>query len=109
MPFGSVNLNPGTFELFAWTRDFNSACQYNTYAHVWVRFFGIPQEYWRPRIIFAISTSIGTPIRIDNASLKSKFDRTFRQFIQVLVNMDGSFTTVESQHPGQTYDICVLL
>ncbi|XP_058771932.1 uncharacterized protein LOC131645406 [Vicia villosa] len=85
---GFVSLNPGTLKLFAWSRDFNLACQQNSSAQVWVRFFGLPQEYWRPRILFVIASSIGTPICIDSAASKSKFDRTFRQYVRVLVDMD---------------------
>ncbi|XP_058741655.1 uncharacterized protein LOC131614043 [Vicia villosa] len=59
---GSISLNPGILKLFAWTRDFNPSLQNNTSAQVWVRFFGLSQEYWRPRILFAIASCVGTPI-----------------------------------------------
>jgi hypothetical protein len=57
---GSWNLNPGFIKFFAWTRDFNPRTQQNTSAQVWVRFYGVPQEYWRPRILFAIASSVGS-------------------------------------------------
>ncbi|XP_058765590.1 uncharacterized protein LOC131639102 [Vicia villosa] len=86
--FGTINLNPGSLKLFAWTKDFNPALQSNTSAQVWIRLFGLSQEYWRPRIVFAIASCVGTPICIDAASSKSRIDRTFGQYVRVLVDMD---------------------
>ncbi|WJX72821.1 hypothetical protein P8452_56661 [Trifolium repens] len=88
----SWNLNPGFFKLFAWSRDFNPRVQQNSSAQVWVRFYGLSQEYWRPNIIFAIASSIGTPICIDSISAKPMLERTFGQFVRVLVDMDLSQT-----------------
>ncbi|XP_058783904.1 uncharacterized protein LOC131658651 [Vicia villosa] len=85
---GSISLNPGSLKLFAWTKDFNPALQCNTSAQVWIRLFGLSQEYWRPRIVFAIASCVGTPICIDAASSKSRIDRTFGQYVRVLVDMD---------------------
>ncbi|XP_058733228.1 uncharacterized protein LOC131604829 [Vicia villosa] len=85
---GTLNLNPGSLKLFAWSRDFNPAVQNNTSALVWVRFFGLSQEYWRPRILFAITSGVGTPIFIDSTAAKSRLDRTFGHFVRVLVDMD---------------------
>ncbi|XP_058761211.1 uncharacterized protein LOC131634557 [Vicia villosa] len=86
--FGAINLNPGSLKLFAWTKDFNPSLQCNTSAQVWIRLFGLSQEYWRPRIVFAIASCVGTPICIDAASSKSRVDRTFGQYVRVLVDMD---------------------
>lgn len=49
---GLWNLDPGSLRLFSWTRDFNPYSLKQTTAQVWVRFFGLPQEYWRPKILF---------------------------------------------------------
>jgi hypothetical protein len=78
--------------LFAWTRDFNPNLQKNTTAQVWVRIYGLSQEYWRPKIFFAIVSSIGTPICTDAIAAKPMFDRTFGQYARVLVDMDISQT-----------------
>ncbi|XP_058746831.1 uncharacterized protein LOC131619788 [Vicia villosa] len=85
---GAISLHPGSLKLFAWTKDFNPSLQSNTSAQVWVRFFGLSQEYWRPRILFAIASCVGTPICIDAASSKSRMDRTFGQYVRVLIDMD---------------------
>ncbi|AES97134.1 hypothetical protein MTR_5g045890 [Medicago truncatula] len=42
-------------------------------------------EYWRPRIFFAIASSVGTPVCTDSASSKPMIERTFSQFARVLV------------------------
>ena len=59
---------------------------------VWVRVHGLPQEYWRPKILFAIASSAGTPICTDAASAKPMIERTFGQFARVLVDMDVTQT-----------------
>ncbi|XP_058776574.1 uncharacterized protein LOC131650888 [Vicia villosa] len=82
------NLSHGVLKLFPWTKDFTPATLKQTSAQVWIRIHGLSQEYWRPRIIFAIASSIGTPICIDSASNKSAFDRPFGHFVRVLVDLD---------------------
>jgi hypothetical protein len=88
----SWNLSPGYLKLFAWSGDFNPNVQRNTTAQVWVRLYGLSQEYWRPKILFAIASSIGTPICTDALASKSMFERTFGQYARVLVDMDLSQT-----------------
>jgi hypothetical protein len=55
-----------------------------------VKFFGLSQEYWHKNILFAIASSIGTPICIDSVTAKPMHERTFGQFARVLVDMDLS-------------------
>jgi hypothetical protein len=88
----SWNLNPGILKLFSLTKDFNPRSQQNVSAQVWVRFNGLSQEYWQPNILFAIAGSIGTPICIDSITAKPMMERTFGQFVRVLVDMDLSQT-----------------
>jgi hypothetical protein len=78
--------------LFAWTKDFNPRLQQNQSAQVWVRFYGLAQEYWRPNIIFAIASSLGTPICTDAVTAKPQFERTFGHYARVLIDMDLSQT-----------------
>ena len=84
----SWNLNPGVLKLFTWSRDFNPRNQNTTSTQVWVRIHGLSQEYWRPKIIFAIANGVGTPICTDTASSKPMMDRTFGHFVRVLVDVD---------------------
>jgi hypothetical protein len=88
----SWNLNLGLLKLFAWSKDFNPMVQQNNSAQVWVRFYGVSQEYWRLNILFAIACSIGTPICLDPFTAKPMLDRTFGQFARVLVDIDLSQT-----------------
>jgi hypothetical protein len=84
----SWNLNPGLLRLFAWTKYFNPKMQQNTSVQVWVKIFGLSQEYWHKSILFTIAGSIGTPIYIDSVTAKPMIERTFGQFVRVLVDID---------------------
>jgi len=86
----SWNLNPGILKLFPWTKHFHSSVQNNSSAQVWLRIYGLSQEYWRPKILFAIASSVGTPICIDSAISKPMVERTFGLFARVLVDIDLS-------------------
>jgi hypothetical protein len=88
----SWNLNPGFLKLFVWTKDFNPRMQHNTSAQVWVRLYGLAQEYWHKTILFTIASSLGTPICIDTITAKPMHERTFGQYARVLVDMDLSQT-----------------
>jgi hypothetical protein len=62
--------------------------QHNTSVQVWVKIFGLSQEYWHKNILFTIAGSIGTPICMDSASAKPMYERTFGQFARILVDID---------------------
>lgn len=49
--YGSINLNPGSFMLQPWSKDFNPARQKQTTYHVWIRLHEITQEYWDPQFV----------------------------------------------------------
>ncbi|PNX74454.1 hypothetical protein L195_g030374 [Trifolium pratense] len=84
----SWNLNPGLLKLFAWSKDFNPKLQHNTSVQVWVKIFGLSQEYWHKSILFTIAGSLGTPICTDSVTAKPMMERTFGQFARVLVDID---------------------
>lgn len=81
---GSWSLKPGFLHLSPWTPDLNPNAQRQTHAECWVRILGLPQEYWNPKIFFAIAASVGTQIAIDEATSK----RTFGHFGRVLMDLD---------------------
>jgi len=62
---GSWNLNPGLLKLFTWTKEFNPNIQQQSSEKVWLRIYGLSQGYWRPKILFAIASYVGTPICTD--------------------------------------------
>jgi hypothetical protein len=53
-----------------------------------MRIYGLGQEYWRPKILFAIASSVGTPICTDSNTGKPMLERTFGHFARVLVDID---------------------
>lgn len=78
----------GILKIFPWSKDFTLTTLKKTSAQAWIRNHGLSQEYWRPRILLAIASSIGTPICIDSASNKCAFERPFGHFVRVLVDLD---------------------
>jgi hypothetical protein len=86
----SWNLKPGILKLFNWSGDFSPKNYSSTSAQVWLQIHGLSQEYWRPKILFAIAGSVGTPICTDIASAKPMIERTFGQYARVLVDLDIS-------------------
>jgi len=55
---------------------------------VWVRIYGLAQEYWRPKILFALASSVGTPICTNSSLTKPMMEIIVGQFARVLVDMD---------------------
>jgi len=53
-----------------------------------MKIHGLSQEYWRKKIIFAIASSVGTPIYVDSVTSKPAHERTFGHFARVLVDID---------------------
>lgn len=86
----SWNLNPGYLKLFPWSKDFSHNNLTNTSAQIWVKIFGLSQEYWRKNILFSIVSGIGSPICTDSNTAKPMIERTFGQFARVLVDVDLS-------------------
>ncbi|GAU13228.1 hypothetical protein TSUD_245980 [Trifolium subterraneum] len=84
----SWNLAPGVLKLFAWTSNFNPSMQQLSSAQVWIRIFGLSQEYWRPKILFAIASSVGTPICMDSFTNKPMLERSFGHYARVLVDVN---------------------
>jgi hypothetical protein len=77
------NLNPGILKLFAWSKDFNPSAQKLSSAQVWLKIYSLAQEYWRPKIIFAIlPTVLGHPYVLILLPTS--------QYVRVLVDMDLS-------------------
>jgi hypothetical protein len=81
---GTWNLKPGLLRLSAWTNDFKPEELKITHAQVWVRVYGLPQEYWMPTTLFAIASGLGTPLSLDTATKQ----RTFGHFARILVDIN---------------------
>lgn len=50
----------------------------------WIRLYDLPQECWRPKILFEITNGIGTPITLDEATRT----RSLGHFARILVEID---------------------
>lgn len=86
---GAWNLKPGLLRLSQWSPDFNPQLQKQTHAQCWVRITGLPQEYWRYKLLFEIASAIGTPVSLDESTRM----RVYGYYARVLVDLDlsGSF------------------
>lgn len=52
---GSWNVQPGILRLMQWSNDFKPNSQKISHSRCWIRPYDLPQEYWRPRILFEIA------------------------------------------------------
>lgn len=82
----TLNLKSGVLRLFEWTMDFDMHNQRNTHAQVWIRLMALPQEYWMEQTLRDIASAVGTPLVLDNATLK----RLFGHYARILVDIDFS-------------------
>jgi len=87
---GSGSLNPGILKHFAWTKDFSPSTLQQTTTQVWLRIYGLSQEYWRKKILFASASSVGTPICTDSITSKPRIERSYGDYARVLVDLDLS-------------------
>ena len=83
---GTVNLKSCVLRLFEWAKDFNMHAHRNTHAQVWIQLLELPQKYWMEQTLHEISSVVGTPLLIDNATSK----RLFSHYTPILVDMDFS-------------------
>lgn len=79
---GSWMINPGTLRLFSWAPDFKP----NLVKQTIIKILALPQEYWRPKILFTIARGIGIPFSLDDATS----NRTFGHYARILVDIDLS-------------------
>jgi len=81
---GVANLNLGLMRFFCWSSDFSTQAHALTHAQIWVRFLHLPQEYWRKQTLLEITSRLGTPLIIDDATLH----RRLGLYARVLVDVD---------------------
>lgn len=55
-----------------------------TNTQCWIRILGLPQEYWRPKILYSIARGIGVPLSLDDATK----NKSLGHFARVLVDVD---------------------
>ncbi|KAL6178033.1 hypothetical protein ACLB2K_049553 [Fragaria x ananassa] len=82
---GTCTLPDGIFCLTQWKPDFVPGDTLpQTHAQLWVRFYGLSQDYWHQQHLMEIARGVGTPLQID----KSTKERQFGYFARVLVDVD---------------------
>lgn len=63
---GTCTLTSGLFCLSQWKLDFkpgNTLAQ--THAQVWIKIYGLSQEYWHPQHLMEFAHVVGTPLQLD--------------------------------------------
>ncbi|GAU34190.1 hypothetical protein TSUD_162910 [Trifolium subterraneum] len=81
---GTWNLKPGLLRLSTWSNDFKPDDLKVTHTQIWIRIYGLPQEYWMPTTLFAIVSGIGTPLSLDEATKQ----RTMGHFARISVDVN---------------------
>ncbi|CAN6683166.1 unnamed protein product [Malus baccata var. baccata] len=89
---GTCTLATGLFRLSKWTPDFKPGDVLpQTHAQVWIKIFGLSQEYWHPRHLMEIARGVGTPLQLDSATRERQYGYYAR--ILVDVNLTGDLPT----------------
>lgn len=81
---GAWNVQLGLLRLSQWTPDFYVSQQKQTHVQVWIHILDLPQEYWRPKLLFEIAGGVATPISLDDSTR----NRIFGHFARILVDVD---------------------
>ncbi|XP_062013958.1 uncharacterized protein LOC133730367 [Rosa rugosa] len=81
---GTCTLASGLFRLSQWQPDFKPGDTLpQTHSQIWVRFYGLSQDYWHPQHLMEIARGVGTPLQLDRATK----EREFGYFARVLVDV----------------------
>ncbi|RZB57299.1 hypothetical protein D0Y65_046104 [Glycine soja] len=81
-----MSSDPCMLKLSKWSVDFNTNSVKYTHAQCWILIRRLTQEYWRPRILIEIATTVSTLIALD----ESTRSRNFGHFARLLVDIDLS-------------------
>ncbi|XP_024163836.1 uncharacterized protein LOC112170762 [Rosa chinensis] len=82
---GTCTLPDGIFRLTQWKPDFVPGDTFpQTHAQIWVRIYGLSQDYWHQQHLMEIARGVGTPLQIDKATR----ERQFGYFARVLIDVD---------------------
>ncbi|XP_026439455.1 uncharacterized protein LOC113338212, partial [Papaver somniferum] len=87
--FDLQNLN-----LIEWFPGFDADKQRTSHASMWVKFPGLPLEFWIEKTLLAMEKSLGTSIVVD----KSTLEHEYGHFASVLVDINFAETATDSIH-----------
>ncbi|KAL6204968.1 hypothetical protein ACLB2K_022234 [Fragaria x ananassa] len=97
---GTCTLAFGLFRLSQWQPDFKPGeVLPQTHAQVWIKIYGLSQEYWHHHHIMEIAHGVGTPLQLDAATKEQRFGYYARVLVDI--NLLGGLPTsvmVEREH-----------
>ncbi|XP_008350100.2 uncharacterized protein [Malus domestica] len=104
---GTCTLQFGLFRLSQWQPDFKPGDVLpQTHAQVWIKIYGLSQEYWHPRILMEIARGVGTPLQLDHATREKLYGYYARILVDVDLSADlPSTIMVEREQHGFSVDI----
>ncbi|XP_068312484.1 uncharacterized protein [Pyrus communis] len=104
---GTCTLQFGLFRLSQWQPDFKPRVVLpQTHAQVWIKIYGLSQEYWHPRILMEIACGVGTPLQLDHATREKLYGYYARILVDVDLSADlPSSIMVEREQHGFSVDI----
>ncbi|KAF9611587.1 hypothetical protein IFM89_033591 [Coptis chinensis] len=83
---GAWKVENQILRLSKWSPNFSTEKETQSHAAVWVRFPGLPLEYWEIRNLLALGRAVGRPIHVDETTAK----RELGYYASVLVDIDLS-------------------
>ncbi|KAM2953591.1 hypothetical protein FF1_031959 [Malus domestica] len=104
---GTCTLQFGLFRLSQWQPYFKPGDVLpQTHAQVWIKIYGLSQEYWHPRILMEIARGVGTPLQLDHATREKLYGYYARILVDVDLSADlPSTIMVEREQHGFSVDI----
>ncbi|KAF9591381.1 hypothetical protein IFM89_004066 [Coptis chinensis] len=99
---GAWKVENQILRLSKWSPNFSTKKETQSHAAVWVRFPGLPLEYWEIRNLLALGRAVGRPIHMDETTAK----RELGYYASVLVDIDLSKSIPEKVWiESKTYNI----
>ncbi|XP_026442511.1 uncharacterized protein LOC113342068 [Papaver somniferum] len=80
--------------LIEWFPGFDADKQRTSHASMWVKFPGLPLEFWIEKTLLAMEKSLGTPIVVDKRTLEHEYGH----FSSVLVDINFAEMATDSIH-----------
>ncbi|KAM1171914.1 hypothetical protein ACFXTH_022219 [Malus domestica] len=105
---GTCTLPNGIFRLSEWQQDFNpNDIAPPTHAQVWIRIYGLSQDYWHPRHLLEIARGVGTPLQLDKATKERQFGYYARALVDVDLAVDLP-SSIMVEREGHSFPIDIV-
>ncbi|KAF6134104.1 hypothetical protein GIB67_035658 [Kingdonia uniflora] len=83
---GPWHIESQLLRVIHWVPNFDVLKQKNSNAMVWIKFPGLPNEYWEEDILMSMAKTIGNPVQVDGSTLR----RNTGLYASILVDIDFS-------------------